>query len=362
MRIQKELLSPVFIALVCAMSARAQAPDSTIPHRRIQPLPALASAPETGLQFGATVLAVFEPAAASHTRASSVIASVIRSTKSQTRIAIEGERWTTGNARRLYAQLAWQEFPLPYYGTGDNTPESAKEIYSPKGVDIQLAMQQRLRGPVYALVSTRVLSQRMQFDTGGTLKFGTVTGTGAGRVVELTAGALIDTREHLFAPRSGTYAQFTYTQSAGAIGSAYSYQRVRLDARRYLTIGANHVLAAQLLAVGTSGAPPFDQLALVGGSDILRGYARGRYRDRVLGAAQLEYRSPIVHRIGAVAFGGAGTVAPALSDIGSTAVFPTYGAGLRVQIDPRQRTSVRADYGRGRDGASGLYIGFNQAF
>ncbi len=40
----------------------------------------------------------------------------------------------------------------------------------------------------------------------------------------------------------------------------------------------------------------------------------------------------------------------------------TLGAGLRFQIDQRQRTGVRADYGRGRDGASGLYIGFNQAF
>ena len=47
---------------------------------------------------------------------------------------------------------------------------------------------------------------------------------------------------------------------------------------------------------------------------------------------------------------------------GATVFAVTYGAGLRVQIDPAQRTAVRADYGRGRDGNSGLYIGFNQAF
>jgi hypothetical protein len=33
-----------------------------------------------------------------------------------------------------------------------------------------------------------------------------------------------------------------------------------------------------------------------------------------------------------------------------------------VLLDQRQGTSVRVDYGRGRDAASGLYIGFNQAF
>ena len=344
------------------MSARAQTPDSTVAHRRIQPLPAIASSPETGLQFGATVLAVFEPASITHTRPSSIIASVVRSTKAQTRIAIEGERWTTGNARRLYAQLAWQEFPLPYYGTGDAAPKSAKEIYAPRGIDLQLVAQQRIRRSVYALLSTRIVSQRMRFDTSGTLHLGSVAGTGAGRVVELTGGAMLDTREHLFAPHRGTFAQLTFTGSVGSLGSGYNYQRVKLDARHYVGLGSRHVLAAQLLAVGTGGAPPFDQLALAGGSDILRGYERGRYRDRWLGAAQLEYRSPIVHRVGAVAFGGAGTVAAKFSDFGSATLFPTYGAGMRVQIDPRQRTSVRADYGRGRDGASGLYIGFNQAF
>jgi hypothetical protein len=66
--------------------------------------------------------------------------------------------------------------------------------------------------------------------------------------------------------------------------------------------------------------------------------------------------------VGAVLFGGAGLSAPTVADLGSARLLPTYGAALRVQIDPQQRTSVRADYGRGRDGASGLYIGFNQAF
>ena len=64
----------------------------------------------------------------------------------------------------------------------------------------------------------------------------------------------------------------------------------------------------------------------------------------------------------AVLFAGAGINAPALDELSGRTILPTYGAGLRVQLDKRQRTGVRADYARGRDGASGLYIGFNQAF
>jgi hypothetical protein len=55
-------------------------------------------------------------------------------------------------------------------------------------------------------------------------------------------------------------------------------------------------------------------------------------------------------------------VAPSLHEFGNRQWLPTYGAGVRVQIDERQRTSVRLDYARGHAGASGLYIGFNQAF
>jgi hypothetical protein len=46
--------------------------------------------------------------------------------------------------------------------------------------------------------------------------------------------------------------------------------------------------------------------------DIMRGYARGRYRDRWLLAAQGEYRSPVRKRLGGVLFAGAGVSAPGL--------------------------------------------------
>jgi hypothetical protein len=115
--------------------------------------------------------------------------------------------------------------------------------------------------------------------------------------------------------------------------------------------------------VGVQGGAPFDQLALVGGGDIMRGYARGRYRDRWMLASQAEYRTPMARRIGGVLFGGAGVVAPAADELfGDRVLLPTYGAGVRFQLDTKQRSAVRVDYGRGRDGASGLYIGFNQAF
>ena len=126
----------------------------------MQPLPALGFAPETGLQLGATVLAVWEPASRLRTRPASLTASALRTAKSQTRLRIDGEHWSTGNARRIAALLQWQEFPLPCFGIGDRTPDSAEEVYVPRGTEGTLALQQRIAGAWYATAAVRHLDQR----------------------------------------------------------------------------------------------------------------------------------------------------------------------------------------------------------
>jgi hypothetical protein len=40
---------------------------------------------------------------------------------------------------------------------------------------------------------------------------------------------------------------------------------------------------------------------------------------------------------------------------------PSFGAGARWLLLPKQRTTVRVDYGVGK-GSSGLYVAFNEAF
>ena len=354
------------IAMAAPRPCRAQTADSgsgrSVSHRRIQPLPAIGSAPETGLQFGATVLAVWEPAVERRTRPTSLLAYALRTRKDQTRIGVEADHWTAGNAQRLAATLQWQEFPLAYHGTGDRSVETARELLTPRGFSGSLTVQQRLRGAIYAALGFVHADQQVQTEIGGALASGAIVGAGGGRTSEITLGLLSDTRDHLFAPHSGLWVQLGYTRSIDGLWSDFAYGRFRLDARSYHAIGGEHVLAAQVLMVGLDGRPPFDRLALVGGSDILRGYAMGRYRDQVLVASQTEYRTPLKRRLGAVLFVGAGLSSPSLTSLGDRVLLPSYGAGLRGQIDRTQRTSVRVDYGRGRDGASGLYIGFNQAF
>jgi hypothetical protein len=328
----------------------------------LQPLPALGSAPETGLQFGATMLGVWEPAPRLATLPASLLLYALRSTKSQTRVGVEAEHWSRGNARRVSGTLGWQAFPLPFYGIGDRAPATAKELFTPTGLEGSVVVQQRAADHWYVTGGIRHLQQSMTLDSIGVLETGVIHGTAAGAITELSVGLLTDTRDNIFAPHRGRWVQASYARSVSGMWSDYQYGKLRVDARGYHAVRGTHVLAAHVQVVGVNGAAPFDQLALVGASDLLRGYERGRYRDRWTLATQGEYRTPMRHRLGAVAFAGAGIAAPRLSAWRDRTVLPTYGAGLRGQIDSQQRTSVRVDYGRGRDGASGVYIGFNQAF
>ena len=327
-------------------------------------LPYLGSAPETGLQLGATVLRVRQRADAA-TRPSTAQLFVTHTAKGQTRAFAELDRWSAGNAWRLTARVEWQRFPLPYYGVGDDTPEAAEELYTPRGMLAHLTAQRRVRGALYAVGGYRVQDLAVvRTADDGALRGGAVHGSGGGRVAQLQGGALWDDRDNLFAPERGTFVQVTASAAAGALGSEYGFRRAVVDARRYLRVGDRRVVAVQGVLEGTAGAAPFDQLSLVGGSSYLRGYARGRYRDRHLASLQAEYRAPLAGRLGWAVFAGAGRVAPSLGDLagGDARVLPSYGAGVRWMLFPRSRSTIRVDWGRGAAGSSGLYVAFNEAF
>lgn len=348
--------------------ALAAAQSDSLPRRtaaRTLVLPYLGSAPETGLQYGATVFRVLQPRDPA-TRPSTWQLFASYTARSQAKAFLEMDRWTTGNDWRVTSRLEWQRFPLPYYGTGDRTLDAAEEIYTPRGVLASAAVQRRIRGPLYALGALRFQDQDIvETDSAGVLRRGLVPGSGGGRVSQLQGGAIWDTRDDVFAPRTGAFVQGSAAVASSAIASDFDFTRVVVDGRRYGPVGARAVLALQLVAEATGGRDaPFDQLSLVGGSNYLRGYARGRFRDKHLVAAQAEYRAPITGRLGWAAFAGGGRIAPRVSDlVGSDARFlPSYGLGVRWRLFSTSRTSVRIDYGRGTADQGGLYVALNEAF
>ena len=324
-------------------------------------LPVIGSAPETGFQGGVTALRVTSPAGESETRSSTDQAYVAYTAKHQLRAFLSTDRWTTGNRWGFNAQVEFQRYPQPFFGIGAGTPESAEEWYEARSISATASVRRRFAGAMYGQVGFRFSNTDVRdAEEDGIIERGELLGSEGGAISQLTSGVAWDTRDNLFAPQRGSLLQVAAAYSARAFGADYRFRHYTVDARRYLELGRG-VLAGQAYAEATSGDAPFDQLSLVGSSSVMRGYARGRYRDRDLAAAQIEYRVPVVGRVGVAAFAGAGTVAPNIAELTSSRLLASVGGGLRYLLLPRQRTTIRVDYGVGK-GSSGLYIAFNEAF
>jgi outer membrane protein assembly factor BamA len=334
------------------------------PAARTFVLPYLGSAPETGIQYGATAFRVRQPSDTG-TRPSTAQVFASYTAKRQARAFVEVDRWTAGNSWHLTGHLEWKRFPLPFYGFGDSTAERDEESYTPTGMLGSVTVQRRVHGPFYLLGGYAYQDIRITPSAGdGALANDAIAGNRGSRVGQLQLGALWDDRDDVFASRHGSFVQATGSNAARPLGSGYAFRRLVVDGRHFVPLGGSRVLAMQAVTELTGGNAPFDQVSLVGNSNYLRGYAHGRYRDADLAAVQAEYRAPLWRRLGWAAFAGAGRIAsrPSRLFASDARTLPSYGVGLRHTLFASSRSNIRVDYARGGSGQSGLYVALNEAF
>lgn len=333
-------------------------------------LPVIGSAPETGLQYGITAIRV-QRSSVAETRSTTTQLYAINTAKRQRQVFLERDWWAAANARRLYTRLEWIDFPQPYYGIGWTGEPEQEEFYRAGGVALQAILMQRVRGPLYASTSLRWIERTIKDrEPTGALTTGDVVGSAGGRVVLPSAGLTWDSRDDVFAPTRGRFVEAVAGASRKAVGSEFNFTRVTFDARTYHRLGPA-TLAVQVYAERHAGTVPFDQLSLVGGNSVMRGYVRGRFRDKALLTTQAELRLPATRRLTLAAFGGWGQTGPDFGNA-ATAFFSngpansspllTAGGGVRWRLFKDARTSVRVDFAAGSRGASGLYIALNEAF
>lgn len=354
---------PVAGLLVSAVLVQGTAvPTDSAPRARVTALPVVSYSDVTGLQYGATLFLGFRVRADSLTRPSSFSAYAAGTAKGHAKSYLQLDRWSAGSSNRQRIRLEYLSYPLPFFGLGPGAPDSAEEWYSSGVSTAQLFTQQRWHGSVYVHAGLRYVRSRLrETEAAGVLQQSRLAGSSGSDVLSTELGIVIDSRDNVGATRRGTYARLVPSVAARALGADFAFRRLTVDARRYQTIGATHVAAFQLQYDGIAGTAPFDQMPMIGADTAMRGYPRGRFRDKHAVTAQAEIRSGYWRRIGAVAFAGAGTVAPSFSKLGTQTLYPSVGAGLRYLIMPRQRTSVRADLAFGR-GTLGISVGIGEAF
>jgi hypothetical protein len=170
-----------------------------------------------------------------------------------------------------------------------------------------------------------------------------------------------DTRDNQYYPFAGALADFTSTFTAEWLGSDDTYQIYEASYNGFHTLRERQILAYRAMGCHAAGDVPFWDLCMMGVRSDLRGYRGGQYRDRLMLAAQAEYRWQFWWRFGMVVFGGLGEVAPEVGKLNWNDILPSGGIGIRFQASPENRMNLRVDFARGKDD-NAFYFAVGEAF
>jgi outer membrane protein assembly factor BamA len=257
-------------------------------------------------------------------------------------------------------------FPDRFWGLGNNTLKNDYKHYIFEQFLINPQILRRVYKKIYIGVNYE-FQNVFKFEYYNQPIFNNVAGINGGKVSGLGMTLAWDTRNNAFSSTKGAFLQLSIVPFRHWLGSDFHFTAVNIDLRKYLTIFREHVLAFQLIGVLNTGDVPIRNLAALGGSDIMRGYYAGRYRDKNMAAMQAEYRSPIWWRIGFVLFGGFGEVFNNINIKQKNLVNAkgrlkySLGGGLRFSVRKHERLNLRLDYGIGYHSA-GFYFTVAESF
>lgn len=168
-----------------------------------------------------------------------------------------------------------------------------------------------------------------------------------------------DTRDDLNSAYRGVYLRFNQQFNPRFLLNRYAFSMSELTFSAYKQVWKGGVIAGDFHTRLTYGNTPWGLLSTFGGSDDMRGYYEGRYRDKCSITACVELRQHIWRRNGLVAWIGAGTVFDRFASLRWSKVLPNYGIGYRWEF--KQRMNVRLDLGFGRH-CKGFIFSINEAF
>lgn len=181
------------------------------------------------------------------------------------------------------------------------------------------------------------------------------------RTFNLGAGFTVqyDSRDFLSNAYKGIFFRLDQRFNPRFFLNKYAFSLTELEFDSYHRAWKGAVLAFHFHTRLTYGNTPWGLLGTLGGSDNMRGYFEGRFRDKCEADVCLELRQHVWRRNGVVAWIGAGTVFPRFEALRWRKVLPNYGVGYRWEF--KKRVNVRLDIGFGRH-QKGLIFSINEAF
>ncbi len=334
---------------------------------KILVFPTLGYAPETSLEIGLRTFSLFYAKKdTTVNRLSEINLYTFATLRGQFGALLENAVYSNRNKYFLLGRVRYQQFPLLYYGIGPETSAEEPALVSSNYIQIRQRALRRTVENWYAglEVDYQRISQ-VSFAPEDPANFTLPEGSNGSTTLGLGAALVYDDRRNVLNVRRGGFLETGILFYRPEFGSNYQYRSLVVDGRLYRPLGDEHrVLAMQVLGTFQTGTIPFNNLALLGGENTMRGYYLGRYRDKNLVAVQSEVRwlpFGFSKRWGGTLFGGLGTVAPSVGAFRLEHVRWAVGGGVRFLFFQKKDVFLRGDLGVTREG-TGIYLSLGEAF
>lgn len=355
-------------SLKAQADSSAQAVDTTkLNITSLFGLPVVYYTPETRWGFGVAGLMAFRlPNEPRNSRTSQLQAGAVYTQEKQLLLYLPYVLFAQNETYWAYGEIGYFRYTYYYYGNGNEDLIPNGELYDVNFPRLRVHALRKVAPNWYGGFHYWLdVFDIQNTQPGGLLASEQldITGREGGIISGPGIISIYDRRNDFNAPTKGFYAEGLFQVNAPWTGSTFRYTRTSLDLRGFLPVipKLEHVLGAQVYADLTSGDPPFNALALLGGPRRMRGYYEGRYRARNLVGGQVEYRAHLFWRLGITAFFATGAVFDQWADLSPEIMRYSYGGGLRARISKEDRINVRIDMGVAQ-GVPAYYLTVGEAF
>lgn len=340
--------------------------DSTLYPSKLIMAPIIGYSPETNFSAGIGAKYLFKfKGSGDETRTSNMPITVQYTLKNQFILFSGFEIFTNQEEWVITGNFAFKNFPRLFYGFGRESSEENEE---------EFAYHQFRFEPIVlkqAFVKHLFLGGGVRYnhifdvdiEEGGILDTNRVSGYNGSTSSGAEFAILYDSRDNILNAESGMYIELTHGFYGKVLGGTQKFELSRFDFRYFFKPFKNldDVVGIQAMGRFTSGDIPFSELSLFGSEEILRGYIEGRYVDKHIMAAQVEYRKHLLGRLGMVAFAGFGDTTNHIDQFKLKNLRPSVGLGLRFLLDKEENLNIRLDWGFGED-SNTPYLNIAEAF
>ncbi|VVE08221.1 glyceraldehyde-3-phosphate dehydrogenase [Pandoraea fibrosis] len=178
--------------------------------------------------------------------------------------------------------------------------------------------------------------------------------------VKIGKGGLVvdyDTRDNMFFPSKGTYAEFEFDFARGGLGSDNNFQMQSARGYHWIPLSAQWVLGLRADTGFSQGDIPFFAQPYVN----LRGVSQAKFQDRNQLTGEVEIRYNITPRWSILGFGGVGRAYGGMNSFADAPTAFGFGAGFRYLIARKLGLAMGIDIAHG-PGQNAFYVQVGSAW